>query len=150
MAGPNNSKMGSQATNHQLTVVPLLLPVTVVTLVSAEKRLQQSLIKLMEGDEEAAKDFDKWDQFVRNHPEFKQKEELKKVKWKNENTPINAKANRCIKSMIPSNIMLSCTLAMLESQLPKTLAKRIWSKKALWLTRISSAKISWMSSNSFN
>jgi tetratricopeptide (TPR) repeat protein len=114
----------------------------VVTLVSAEQRLQQSLVKLMEGDEEAAKDFDKWDQFVRNHPEFKQKEEMKKERWKVENTPVNVIASRWIKSMIPPDIILSCTLAMLETQLPKLLAKRIWSKKALWLTRVSPMKIS--------
>jgi tetratricopeptide (TPR) repeat protein len=114
----------------------------VVTLTSAEQRLQQSLIKLMEGDEEATKDFDKWDQFVRNHPEFKHKEELKRERWKTENTPINAMAYRLIKSLVPPEIVLSCTLVMLESQLPKPLAKRIWLKKALWLTRISPTKIS--------
>lgn len=124
---------------ESLGVVPIA---EVVTFVKAEQRLQNALVRLMEGDEEAAKDFDKWDQFVRNHPEFKAKEELKKLKWTRENTPINAAALRHIKGLVPPSIIVSYTLQMLEEVLPAAIAKRVWSKKALWLTRISPSRIS--------
>jgi tetratricopeptide (TPR) repeat protein len=124
---------------ESLGVVPIA---EVVTFAKAEQRLQNSLVRLMEGDEEAAKDFDKWDQFVRNHPEFKAKEESKKLKWTRENTPINTAALRHIKSLVPPSIIVSYTLQMLEEALPSAIAKRVWSKKALWLTRISPSRIS--------
>ena len=113
----------------------------VVTFPKAEQRLQSALVRLMEGDEEAAKDFDKWDQFVRNHPEYKAKEEAKKLKWTRENTPLNIAALRHIRGLIPPSVIVSGTLNMLEGKLPSAIAKRVWSKKALWLTRIAPQRI---------
>ncbi|CAE7433819.1 nphp3, partial [Symbiodinium microadriaticum] len=112
----------------------------VVTFPKAEQRLQSALVRLMEGDEEAAKDFDKWDQFVRNHPEYKVKEVARKLKWTRENLPINAAALRHIRGLVPPSIV-SGTLSMLEEKLPPAIAKRVWSKKALWLTRIAPNRI---------
>jgi tetratricopeptide (TPR) repeat protein len=113
----------------------------VATLLKAEQKLQNALVRLMEGDEAAAKDFDKWDQFVRNHPDYKRKQIEQKLLWSSLNDPVNVAACHLMRSFVPPDIVVSCTLTSLESKLPKVIARRIWTKKALWLTRISPQKI---------
>jgi hypothetical protein len=45
-------------------------PITeVVDLSTAKERMQAAIAKMMEGDEEAQNDFDKWDRFIKAHPQ---------------------------------------------------------------------------------
>jgi len=114
----------------------------IVTYSQAEERLKESLGRLLMGDESATAEFEKWDHFVRNHPEYKIKEENKKIMWKRDNEAINLLALKYMRSLVPPDIVTNCTLKTLESNSPnKAVAKRIWTKKALWLTRIPKERI---------
>eukprot|EP01041_Mallomonas_annulata_P010063 gene10063-20963_t len=106
----------------------------IVTLENAEQKLKVSLQRLMEGDELAEGEFSKWDEYLRNHPEFKAKEEVKKGTWIMENQAVNEHCLCRLRAIIPCNI-LHTTLTEIESKLPPTVSKRIWLRKALWLTR---------------
>ena len=96
----------------------------------------------MDGDELASDEFTKWDNYIRNHPEHKRREEERKVTWERQNNPLNVAALRRIRTIIPSSLISTGTLAQLEEVLPAAVAKRIWTKKALWLTRMSVQRIS--------
>lgn len=113
----------------------------VVSYERAESKLQSALTRLMEGDESASDEFTKWDNFIRNHPEHKRREEERKLAWERQNTALNEACLRRIRSIVPACIVSTATLAQLESQLPPAVAKRVWTKKALWLTRLSVARI---------
>jgi hypothetical protein len=61
--------------------------------------------------------------------------------WERDNEPVNLQALLRIRSVVPSGIFLSCSLSNLESCIPPAIAKRIWTKKCLWLTRMAPARI---------
>jgi len=113
-----------------------------ITYEKAEENLKNALSRLLMGDEAASDEYDKWDHFVRSHPRYKQQEDDKFEKWKQENEALNNTCLRIFKSIVPADIVSHCTLATLEDQLPKSVARRIWMKKALWMTRLSKDHIS--------
>ena len=113
----------------------------VITFEKAEEKLKSTLARLLMGDESASDEYDKWDHFVRNHPKYKEQEELKQDLWKKENEVINRAAVRVLRTIVPADIVSNCTLPLLETSLPKAVARRVWTKKALWLTRISTDHI---------
>ena len=108
----------------------------VVTFAEAEEKLKGALGRLLMGDEKASEEYDKWDHFVRNHPEYKLNEDKKSGRWKRDNELLNNTALRFMRTYVPPDIITKCTLPMLESKLPKAVARRIWTKKTIWLTRI--------------
>lgn len=106
----------------------------VVGFEKAEENLKGTLQRLMSGDETAEAEFNKWDEYVRNHPEFKAKEEKKQTDWYTDNFEVNLHCLYRIKSIVPPNICQT-TYAKLEKRLPPTVCKRVWMRKALWLVR---------------
>lgn len=112
----------------------------VVTFEQAEIRLKDALQRLLEGNEAAAAEFERWDEYVRNHPEYKRRELERVAIWQSENMPLNVFAMRNIKSFIPVDIY-NCTKDFLYSTLPRALARRVWDEKALWLLRTDPRKI---------
>ena len=59
----------------------------------------------MDGDESASDDFDKWDEFVRNHPEYKARQERIRDRFKKDNFLVNKAALRRLRSLIPAGII---------------------------------------------
>ncbi|CAM9501759.1 unnamed protein product [Chrysoparadoxa australica] len=118
----------------------------VATLDVAKSKLTESLTKLMAGDDGDAvqKEFDKWDRFVRNHPEHLAEEAAKAEAWREDNESTNKEALRFLKTYVPPNIFASTLDQLKEAGLTPDLAKRIWEKKALWLVRAASSQINKM------
>ena len=52
-----------------------------MSLEEANVRLREALAKLMEGDERAQDDFDKWDRFIANHPDHIAQKEQEEKEW---------------------------------------------------------------------
>ena len=77
----------------------------IVTFQRAEKNLQNALARIMDGDESASDDFDKWDEFVRNHPEYKARQERIRDRFKKDNFLVNKAALRRLRSLIPAGII---------------------------------------------
>lgn len=78
----------------------------IVTYQKAESNLQSALARLMDGDETASDDFDKWDEFVRNHPEYKAKQLRLKERFKQENLAVNQAALRMYRTIVPPGKIL--------------------------------------------
>lgn len=76
----------------------------IVTYQRAESNLQDALSRLMDGDETASDDFDKWDEFVRNHPEYKAKQLRIKERFKQENLAVNKAALRLFRTLVPPGL----------------------------------------------
>ncbi|CAM9136182.1 unnamed protein product, partial [Ectocarpus fasciculatus] len=108
----------------------------VVSFDRAEARLKDALQRLLEGDEGAATEFERWDEYVRNHPEYKRRELEKQALWRFENMPLNHAASRNVKTFIPVDIF-TCTKDYLSGMLPRALARRVWNEKCLWLLQMS-------------
>ena len=109
----------------------------VVPLEKAEEKLKMALSRLMEGDESAETEFSRWDEYVRNHPEFKAKEEQRREIWRQQNAIVNTACLRRMRAIVPADVFQT-TLGALNNHLPPTVSKRVWMRKALWLTRLDS------------
>ncbi|GMH66802.1 hypothetical protein TrST_g7489 [Triparma strigata] len=121
---------------NQLTAFGDVPIVEVVTLEEANLRLRAALTKLMEGDEKAQDDFDKWDRYINNHPDhIKQKEEEERA-WAERNKGPNEEALRVIRTFVPPDIYCS-NLKGLKERMPEKGAERVFGRKILWLTRSS-------------
>ena len=117
-------------------------PITeVISYQQAQEKLKTSLELVMGGDERAEGEFNKWDEYVRNHPEYKAQAERARAQWISRNHLLNRTCYNLIRELVPPDIAQS-SLSRLANDLPVPIAKRIWARKALWLTRISSEKIS--------
>ena len=98
------------------------------------RRLKAALQKLMEGDEKAQDDFDKWDKFIQNHPEHVKAKEEEAKAWVENNRLPNEEACKTMKTFVPPNIYQS-NLKELKKHLPEKIAQRIFTRKVLWLIR---------------
>jgi hypothetical protein len=117
-------------------------PVTeVVSYEKAQLNLKGALEILMSGDESAEVEFNKWDEYVRNHPEFKAKEEQDKVDWMAAHELLNGMCHSLVRGIVPADVYQT-TLSRLEGDLPPSIAKRVWARKVLWLTRMTPLNIS--------
>lgn len=107
----------------------------IISYSSAQDKLKASLQNLMNGDETAESEFTKWDEYVRNHPEYKAQEENNRKEWMLSNTTVNYLCRNRIRALVPCDIT-HASLQQLEADLPKPIAQRVWTRKALWLTRM--------------
>ena len=89
--------------------------------------------------DEAQAEFDKWDKFIRNHPEHIAAMEEEVKAWVATNEPHNQAALRLMRSYLPPNIWNSeraeLDRSLSSAGLPPALVKRVWEKKVLWLLR---------------
>lgn len=84
----------------------------------------------------AEKDIEKWDAAIKMNPEYVKEQEEKAKLWQQENKPLNEAALRAMRGLVPEDIK-ECSLVELQTRgLPKSFAKRLWDKKALWLLRM--------------
>lgn len=108
-------------------------PVEFVELSVAREKMQVAVQKLMEGDESAEKDIERWDKAIKLNPEYQKEMEEKAIKWNEDQRPKNEYCKRRMRELIPADVTSTNVQKMIEEGVPKTLANRIWSKKALWL-----------------
>jgi hypothetical protein len=108
-------------------------PVEFVELSVAREKMQAAVQKLMEGDEKAEKDVEKWDKAIRMNPEYQKEMEEKAKKWAEDQKPVMEKCRRRMRAVIPPDVTQTNVNKMIEEGVPKVIANRIWNKKALWL-----------------
>jgi hypothetical protein len=84
----------------------------------------------------AEKEIEKWDTAIKMNPEYMKEQEEKTNVWELENKPLNLQAMRAMRGLIPPDIKECSLVELQERGLPKSLAKRLWDKKALWLLRM--------------
>merc|ERR1711991_400361 len=102
-----------------------------------------ALARLMDGDQKAQGEFDKWDKLVSCHPEHLEQQEKKEREWEEEMEEKCKSALEEMKKIIPANIkqMKKSEVEELPGML-SSLAKRLLRKKALWLIHMRSEDIS--------
>ena len=106
----------------------------VLTLAQAKERLMAALALLMEGDESAQEEFDRFDKFINNHPESIAAKALEEKDWIERNAAPNAASLSLLRSFVPPDVF-STNLSRLKAELPEKIAERVFSRKILWLVR---------------
>lgn len=110
-------------------------PVEFVELSVARQKMQDAVQRLMTGDETAEKEIERWDAAIRMNPDYQKEQEEKAKKWEEDQRPKNMECLRKMRTLIPPDIAQS-NLESLTERMPKSLATRLWTKKALWLIRM--------------
>src|SRR3546814_6046513 len=64
------------------------------------------------------------------NPDYQKEQEEKAKKWEEDQRPKNEQCLRLMRTLVPPDIA-QCNLESLSSRMPKALAQRMWSKKAL-------------------
>ena len=114
-----------------------------ISLDKAKEMLTAALTRLMEGDQKAQGEYDKWDKLVSTHPEHLEEQEKKEKEWEDEMEKKCKAALEEMKKIIPSNIkqMKKDEVEGLPG-MHASLAKRLLRKKALWLLHVPTEDIS--------
>jgi len=107
----------------------------IVSLGEAKEKLKESVDELLKGNEEAQKEFDRWDRYIRNHPEHIHQQKVELEKWDDEQKEKNDKALGWLRSFVPEDIWSTNLESLHTRGLPPKVAKRVWEKKVLWLCR---------------
>jgi len=107
-----------------------------------EEKLKEACQKLMDGDESAQAEFDKWDQRLNDHPDKIAADARKEAEWEAEQGPLNEAALWLCRSFVPKDIRELNETQMLDLGIPKSIASRVRTKKCLWLTRMAPEAIS--------
>ena len=92
--------------------------------------------RLMDGDMTAENEIERMDQAIRANPEYERRQKEQALAWQRANDEPNANALREMRALIPINVSSSSAQSMIDRGLPRSVARRIWAKKALWLLRI--------------
>mmetsp|Transcript_12262 Transcript_12262/g.18578 ORF Transcript_12262/g.18578 Transcript_12262/m.18578 type:complete len:1713 (+) Transcript_12262:153-5291(+) len=111
-------------------------PVEFVELSIARQRMQEAVQRLMEGDEEAEKEVDKWDKAIRMNPEYQKELEDKAREWEEQNRQMNLDCLQIMRRLVPPDVQQTSVQKMMQEGLPKSIAARVWTKKALWFVRM--------------
>jgi len=162
-----------------------LVPITeVVSLEQAEASLKVAFERLMNGEESSVDNggsaggeatlimftaqaaFDKWDTFIRNHPDHIEKTKKAALEWCDEQAEPNNAARLEMRSFVPADIWqsdltrLKSSYAALAAASPPSssapgantkalsssqfeeIAKRVWQRKVLWFVRADPSLIS--------
>ncbi|GBG33005.1 Costars family protein ABRACL [Hondaea fermentalgiana] len=104
------------------------------TLEMAEEKLKECVPHMMSEDPReaaaAAEEFDQWDKIVRNHADYKKREEQKWIDWEANESAANAAAYRTMTQIVPPEVVTGCSEAFLESRgLRPAVAKRVMQTK---------------------
>ena len=134
---------------RQLTAVGQQ-PAEFVDLATARKNMEEAVKRLMDGDESAEKEIERWDTAIKNNPEYQEEQERLQREWMEAQRPKWDAALRTMRSLVPPDIStmslttLKATTTPTGEAIPAAFAKRLWSKKILWLVRIHSESIARM------
>ncbi|KAJ8601435.1 hypothetical protein CTAYLR_005921 [Chrysophaeum taylorii] len=109
--------------------------VELIPLAQAREKMNAAVKRLMDGDMDAEKEVEKYDQIIRMHPDYEKEEAEKAAKWVEDTRPANLSAQTEMRKLVPPDVR-SVSLADLEEKgLPQGLVRRLWTKKATWLVR---------------
>merc|ERR1719198_1243964 len=111
--------------------------VEAVPLAVAERRMRDAVRRLLEGDDRAENDVERWDRSIRMNPEYIKREEQRVAKWENEHAEANEKALKHMRHLVPEDINAMTERELIRRGLCQRSAKRILQRKTLWLTRYS-------------
>ena len=118
----------------------MLIPISplrqLVELKVAESEMQKAVQRLMEGDESAEKDLERWDRTIQLHPDYIKRKEEEARLWEEKERPLCVAALRRQRSLTPLHIAEKSTDDLIELGLTKAAATRLRQKKALWLVRM--------------
>ena len=92
--------------------------------------LQKAVAKLMEGDERAQPEFDKWERIMSSHPEHIEQLEKEDSDWETAQRPLNLAALQTLRRLFPTNLT-NCNKNDLEKKCGLVLATRITRKATL-------------------
>ena len=107
------------------------------TLEDAEQKMKDLVPALVSEDEKVAREaqakFDQYDKVIRNHADYKAREEQKWIKWEEENAPKNQRALDEMKRIVPHEVTSGISLEFLTQQchLSTEVAQRIMKTKIL-------------------
>jgi len=108
------------------------------TLDDAENKMKALVPALCSDNEakarEAQAEFDQWDKLIRNHVDYKKREEQKWVTWEQENAPVNAKALAEMKRIVPHEVVttgVSMEFLVDQCHLSPEVAGRVMKTKIL-------------------
>jgi hypothetical protein len=110
-------------------------------LASAEEALRGAMERLMEGDERAEPEYEKWAQRVSTHPEHLAAEKLKDEEWAARERPKCAAALAYMRSIVPEGIMQTTRSALAQQGMPGPLLKRLWEKRVIWFVHMDEQSI---------
>mmetsp|Transcript_11369 Transcript_11369/g.15551 ORF Transcript_11369/g.15551 Transcript_11369/m.15551 type:complete len:584 (+) Transcript_11369:306-2057(+) len=109
--------------------------VELVPLTEAREKMNAAVKRLMDGDMDAEKEVEKYDQIIRMHPDYEKEEAEKAQKWADDTRPKNLQAQREMRKLVPPDIRSASLKDLEEKGLPQGVVRRLWTKKATWLCR---------------
>jgi myosin heavy subunit len=102
----------------------------------ARDKLNAAVQKLMAGDMSAESEVEKLDKAIKLHPEYLKEEEEKAAKWELAQKSVCEEALKVMRGYIPPDIFDISKEELISKGVPKPVAQRIFSKKALWFVRM--------------
>jgi len=109
--------------------------VELIPLAQAREKMNAAVKRLMDGDMDAEKEVEKYDQIIRMHPDYEKEEAEKAEKWVRDTRPTNLAAQEEMRKLVPPDIRTASLADLEEKGLPQGLVRRLWTKKATWLVR---------------
>ena len=103
-----------------------------------EDMLREATKRLFAGDHRASDECEKYQQLVASHPEYQRRELEARELWNAEQAAPNARALERLRRLVPSDVATTSAADLEKRGAPPALAKRLVSKRALWLARIPS------------
>ena len=113
----------------------------VVPLVTAKERLQHAISLMISGDPQAEIEFNRWDTYIRTHPEHIAEEKQKLESWTKANDENCVDALRVMKSFVPPDISQISKEELIFRGCSPALARRLFDKKILWWCRLEDTSI---------
>jgi len=106
------------------------------TLEMAERKMKECVPRMMGDDEKDAQDaqadFDQWDKIVRNHADYRKREQEKWEAWEEEEAPKNKQAYKIMTDIVPKEVLTGVSEPWLRSRgMSSALAKRVMQTKIL-------------------
>lgn len=108
----------------------------VVGLEEAKERMKNAVSLMLQGDIEAEAVFDKWDTYIRAHPDYVRDEARKLAEWTESTKRDCDIALQLMLSYIPGDIFNISKAELIVRGVSPALARRIFDKKVLWWLRL--------------
>ena len=108
-----------------------------MTLAAARASLREAIAKLLGGDASVEVEVERWDQVVRQHPDYKRELDRERRRWDALQADATRDALAAVRGAVPPDIRTGgWSRETLGALLPAALAKRVLATRALWLARL--------------
>ncbi len=119
------------------------------TLEEIEEDIREAMLKCMRDGDDDCEEVDRLDLVLKSHPEYKERLMAQRAAWETSQKNANENALKEMRGIVPENInkttltelKQTLTSKLGDSNLADKLAKRIWSKKIIWLIRMPSQMV---------